>query len=121
MLLRRAAALFVLLTTFHLSVAAGDLACADHGSDAAASAMAMDMGGAHDVHAPAAEEAAPPCEVPVQQHCCEAVAGCGVAGILSATERETPRVRLVAQRIGEPTHHAPASFAPAPEPPPPKA
>ncbi len=123
MILRRVAALFVLLTTFHFSVVAGDLACADHGASAAASshAMPMDMGASHDVHAAAAESAEPPCEVPAQQHCCEAVAGCSITGVASSPERPAGQQLADARAVRHPASRALSSLAVAPEPPPPKA
>ncbi|MFL5608618.1 MAG: hypothetical protein ACJ8AD_19335 [Gemmatimonadaceae bacterium] len=135
--------LFALLTSaamLHLSVA-GNAACApgdlqEHhamtpGSETVAE-RAMRTDG-HVMPAPEANEPAtlsagrvgkadlPPCETPVQQHCCDAVVGCGVIGAVTSHQHLlAPRV-LSAPRIEEALHDAPASFVPAPEPPPPKA
>ncbi len=63
----------------------------------------------------------PPCEIPTQQHCCGALVGCSVSvAIANATQAVGSSVSPAA-RILVALHDAPASFAPAPEPPPPKA
>lgn len=136
MILRRLFALFTSVTMLHLSVVAGDAACAAHGAaghdmnaaamhgTAAASSMsdhAMPMEASPAAERGAAASGAPPCEVPAQQHCCEALVGCSVASaVTSAVQSLTPAISPAA-RIRVAMHDAPASFAPAPEPPPPKA
>lgn len=132
MRLRRILALLTSVTMLHLSVVAGDAACASHGTNGdhgavSAHAMPMDghampMAGATEHHdAVMATSDAPPCETPVQEHCCDAVVGCGGAGLLAAAEHPFAVTAPRAPRIREALHDAPASFASAPEPPPPKA
>jgi hypothetical protein len=77
---------------------------------------------AHVVSAAAvASSDIPPCETPAQQHCCEAVAGCGVVGAVAGEAFVLASAVRPAARIREAMDDAPASRAPAPEPPPPKA
>ena len=136
--------LFALMTSaamLHLTVVAGDAACATHGVDVhqgasskaapvVAHAMPMDgrvMSAATGApastasDAPAAKAATPPCEVPTQQACCEALVGCSLdSAVTGAYEGFVASVSASA-RILVDRHDAPASFASAPEPPPPKA
>jgi hypothetical protein len=139
--LRRVFALLTSVTMLHLSVLSGDAVCLTHGAEghhASTSRVgttaehAMEMHG-HVMPLPEAAEApvvsgarvataaVPPCEIPAQQHCCEALVGCSVAGAVTS-EREVLAAGLVSEPgISEAAHDAPASFASAPEPPPPKA
>ena len=140
MTLRRLLALLTSATMLHLSVVAGDSACATHGAGGhhAASAVvgestdhaaAMDghvmptvaVASVPKVNATPAATSAPPCEVPTQQHCCEAQVGCSVTGAVVSAHQVLASAVPSAPRIREALHDAPASFAPAPEPPPPKA
>jgi hypothetical protein len=134
MMLRRLAALVTAITLFHGSVAAGASVCpppAAGGHAAAASghdAAPMSdhvMAMSHDVRADVGSSTAridtPPCEMPLQHHCCDLVAGCGSAVVAAAARRDLASDPPVASRIRESLHDVPASFAPAPEPPPPKA
>lgn len=136
MILRRLFALLTSVTMFHLSVVAGDAACAAHGAaghDMNAAAMhgtpaaasmsddAMPMEASPTAERGAVKSGAPPCEVPAQQHCCEALVGCSVASaVTSAVQSLAPAISPAA-RIPAAVNDAPASFASAPEPPPPKA
>lgn len=134
MTLRRLAGLVTAVTLFHGSVAAGGSVCpsaglgghavAASGHDAARvteHAMAMSRDARPDMGSPAARSDAPPCEMPVQHPCCEVIAGCGIAVATAAAHHDPASDPRAAARIGESLHDAPASFAPAPEPPPPKA
>jgi hypothetical protein len=136
--------LFALLTSaamLHLTVVAGDAACATHESDAAPGASASDaaapshemsMGG-HVMSSPAAapgstvsdgpaaKSGTPPCEIPTQQHCCDALVGCSVDGVVTHAHDGLGTNEPSSARILVALHDAPASFASAPEPPPPKA
>ena len=125
----------------HLAVVTGDAACApdrasghpaamddatpmaDHATPMAGHVMTTaDAATAPVVSAVSATATdAPPCEAPVQRHCCEAIAGCGLASAVTGAEQALAPADLGAARIRETLHDAPASFAPAPEPPPPKA
>jgi hypothetical protein len=136
---RRLFALLTSVTMLHLSVVAGDPACVTHranGHHAVSSsgamaehAMPMDghvmpmaaATGAHLSAAPVAESDTSPCEIPAQQHCCEALIGCRVATAVTSAHQALAATVLPAERIRVALHDAPASFAPAPEPPPPKA
>ena len=62
-----------------------------------------------------------PCEIPAQHNCCEALAGCTVAGAITSALQIVAATALPTTRVREALHDAPASFAQAPEPPPPKA
>ena len=139
---RRLFALLTSVTMLHLTVAAGDAVCATHGVDghhgassqaaAAAAAHAMPMDGrvmpasagapASTVSdAPAANAATPPCDVPTQQHCCEALVGCSVDSAVTGAHEGFAFSVSASARILVARHDAPASFASPPEPPPPKA
>lgn len=136
--------LFALLTSvtmLRLSVAAGDAACATHGvnghraargSAAHPTEHATAMHGhmmpmAHDAEAsvssavPIAKSGALPCEVPTQQRCCEALVGCSVDSAVSGAREVLAAVVTPAARIRVAPDDVPTSFAPAPEPPPPRA
>lgn len=132
-MMHRLVALLSAVALIHLSVASGDVACATHGAAARAGAtgahgMAM---GAHEPEAahaaPAAAHAseraaadAPPCDTPVQPDCCTMHVGCSVSTVL-ASAREAELSRSVATaRVVPSRHDRPASFAAAPEPPPPR-
>jgi hypothetical protein len=131
MRIRRVLALLTSVTTLHLSVASGDSACATHetnGDHGATSAHAMPMD-AHAMPMPsatvshasiAATSDVPPCDVPVQLHCCDAVAGCGATSLVAGGEYAVASATIFTASIREWIHDAPASFASAPEPPPPK-
>jgi hypothetical protein len=141
MKLRHPLALLTSIAMLHLSVVGGDAACLTHGapehhaarsSGGALADGAMEMDGhvmpmAEAAEAPVVSAAGvaradvPPCEAPSQQHCCEALVGCGVAGAVAGEQQMLASGVLPATRIHEALHDAPASFAPAPEPPPPKA
>jgi hypothetical protein len=134
---RRLAALLTAAAMLHVSAAAGHAACVhgtnghhaptSHGDAVAGSAMEAE-GHAMAMH-PAAEAAvgpqavqaeAPLCETPAQQHCCDAVVGCGIGGAI-AGDRAILMARVLATtRIADSLDDAPASFAPALDPPPPK-
>jgi hypothetical protein len=132
MRLRRFFALLTSITLLHLSVVSGDAACATHGTNGETSMMSgheMPTDG-HPMPMPAATQAggaavvtsdAPPCETPVALHCCDAVAGCGPTGIIARSLNAVALERPLAARISRLLDDAPASFASAPEPPPPKA
>jgi hypothetical protein len=130
--LRRLAALVTSITLFHASVAAGGSACPPVGGHTVATSahdassmtdhvMAMAPDAASDLGSHAAQADTPPCETPTRQHCCEAVAGCGIAVITADPGHDFASDPLVVTRIRESLHDVPTSFAPAPEPPPPKA
>jgi len=144
MMRRRLVALFTSVTMLHLAVASGESACASPAMTQHHAAMASSAGSETDVSmsghvmplAAAAGSASadhgtsvaivdtadvPPCEIPTQQHCCGALVGCSVSiAITNATQVIASTVSPAA-RIRVALHDAPASFAPAPEPPPPKA
>ena len=116
---RRLFALLTSVTMLHLRVVAGDTACATHGIDGhhgassqAVPAHAMPMGG---------KAGTPPCDLPTQQHCCEALVGCGVDSAVTVAHEGFVAGASASGRILIVPHAAPASFASAPEPPPPKA
>jgi hypothetical protein len=141
MRLRRHFALLTSIALLHLSVVGGDAVCLTHGAEghhAAKSSAgtvaehAMEIDGhvmpmAEATEAPAVSSArvakadAPPCEIPAQQHCCQSLVGCSVAGAVTSERQALATGVLSAPRIREAVHDAPASFASAPEPPPPKA
>jgi hypothetical protein len=141
MKLRRPFALLTSIAMLHLSVVGGDAACLTQGAEGhhaakasggtiAQPAMEMDghlmpMAGASDAPVVSVARGAtadvPPCEIPAQQHCCEALMGCSVAGAINSDRQPLASNVLSAPRISEAPHDAPASFASAPEPPPPKA
>jgi hypothetical protein len=141
MILRRLIALLTSVTMLQLSVVAGDSACATseanghHAARTSGGAVAehvMPMGGhevprIEQVDTPAASTPSvvgshtPPCETPVQRHCCDAVAGCGTIGVATSAGQSLCPTALAAACTHETLHDAPASFASAPEPPPPKA
>jgi hypothetical protein len=137
---RRLFALLTSVTMLHLSVVAGDPACATHranGHHAASSngmAMAehampvdghvMPMAAATEEQpsaAPVSDSDTSPCEIPAQRHCCEALIGCSVATAVTSAHQALATIVLPVERIRVALHDAPASFASAPEPPPPKA
>jgi hypothetical protein len=137
---RRFVALLLSLTMLHLSVVAGDAACATHDAgaqhasraDHAARGEQVVLAHGHvmipDVGHQAAMSTArdpgsrmPPCDVPAQQHCCDALVGCSVASaVASAPQSPAPRTSRSA-RVGVALDDEPTSLAAAPEPPPPKA
>jgi hypothetical protein len=133
-MIRRLVALLTTVATLHLSVAAGDAACAPHatsghatgGAAAVQSAMPVDghvMPAAVAPAIPAAYAAGSditPCETPAPQHCCEALSGCGPTSVVESHRPASPCAEPAAVRIRGALHDALASFAPAPEPPPPK-
>jgi hypothetical protein len=140
---RRLFALFTSVTMLHLTVVSGDAACATHGAtghhtaktggeEMAGHAMPMDgnampMARALEAStisaAPVAKSDATPCEVPTQQHCCDALVagGCSVDSAVTSSHQTLATAVSPATRIRVAVDDAPASFAPAPEPPPPKA
>src|SRR2546423_15406401 len=99
MKLRRLFALLSSIAMLHLSVVGGDAVCLTHGANdhhaaksngrtTAEHTMAMDghaipMAEAAEAPVESAARVAtasvPPCEIPAQQHCCEALVGCSVA------------------------------------------
>jgi hypothetical protein len=136
MRLRRFLGLLTSAAMLHLSAAAGEAACPPHAADghqpatSRASApsehvMGMDRHAMPAADVPVMDAArgaqvnVPPCEVPAVQHCCDALVGCGSAGVAGERQRLASGVRA-AGRIHDAPGDAPASFAPAPEPPPPK-
>jgi hypothetical protein len=141
MTLRRLFALLTSVTMLHLTVVSGDPACATHGAGEhhagqASGAGAMPGAMPMDGHAmPMAEVAgatvtsaatvatlgAHPCEIPAQQHCCEALVGCSVDSAAAGEPLVLVAGLSPATRISAAPDDLPASFAPAPEPPPPKA
>jgi hypothetical protein len=138
MRLRRLFALLTSAAMLHLTVVAGDAACATHGAnamkagDAAARGRGMPMSahvmsattdesGATVGEGSAARSGTPPCEVPTQPHCCDALVGCSVASAVTDAHEAVVATASSSARILAARHDAPASFAPAPEPPPPKA
>jgi hypothetical protein len=137
---RRLFALLTSVTMLHLSVVAGDAACVMHRanghhalspSGVAIAEHAMPTDGHVMPVAAATEEersAAPvadsdtsPCEIPAQQRCCGALIGCSVATAVTSAHEALATIVLPAARVRVALHDAPASFASAPEPPPPKA
>jgi hypothetical protein len=141
MRLRRLVALLTAATMLHLSAVAGDRGCGTHAASVHQAAKAdgtvtaehtmpmtghtMPAGVRSDAPAPSTASIvgshAPLCEIPLQQHCCEAVAGCGAIGVVTSADRVPSVTVAAAARIREALNDAPPSFAPAPEPPPPKA
>jgi hypothetical protein len=139
MKLRRLSALLTSAAMLHLWVATGDAACVQHGTQrhhatpsnpASVAEHATGMDGhvmttevsdapAFAVHVAKAD--LPPCDAPAQQHCCDTVVGCSVSGVVTSERQLLASTVLSASHIQEARHDAPASFAPAPEPPPPKA
>jgi hypothetical protein len=136
--------LFALLTSaamLHLTMVAGDDACATHGVGASAQATASDataprhempmagegMSAAPSAgrstlsEGPAANSATPPCEVPTQQHCCAALVGCSVDSAVTHAHESFGATASSSAGIAAGRDDAPTSFASAPEPPPPKA
>lgn len=121
----------------HLTVVAGDAACVTHRADGhhaakAGAAHAMSVSGhsmqmTEDASAsvlsasPGAKSGAPPCEVPTQPRCCQALVGCSVDGAVSSARVVLATTVSPAARICVAPDDVPASFAPAPELPPPKA
>jgi hypothetical protein len=131
---RRLLALLTSAAMLHLSVVAGDAACATHGTGghhttAARPTSMHDHEMATVDHAgdsvpsatAAAKPGAPPCEVPSQQHCCDAQAGCSVDSAAASGPTALVAAIVPAGRVHAAPDDAPASFASAPEPPPPKA
>jgi hypothetical protein len=131
---RRLLALLTSVAMLHLSVVAGDAACATHGGATHHGATAgMEttshlMRTADHVERSAvssddftATRTLPPCEIPTQAHCCDALAGCGISGALAQVGDGADAAITAAVRMRVAPDDAPASFAPAPEPPPPKA
>jgi hypothetical protein len=137
---RRLVALLTSLAMLHLAVVSGDAACATHGAHdhpagragsarATGHAMpmnehAMPMGEGVDARVQSAAVAASdahPCEIPSQQRCCEAMVGCSVDSAAGAGPHVLVAGLSPATRIRVGRDDVPASFASAPEPPPPKA
>ncbi|MCY7378398.1 MAG: hypothetical protein LH467_03550 [Gemmatimonadaceae bacterium] len=147
-MIRRLVALLSSVTMLHLSVVSGESACASpamtqHQTALASSAgernavvpmsaHAMPMtaadGATHMMHSVSAgavgtagSAGVPPCEIPTQQHCCGALVGCSVSVAITDATQVIGSTVSPTTRICVALHDAPASFAPAPEPPPPKA
>ncbi|MEO8622253.1 MAG: hypothetical protein ABI625_14380 [bacterium] len=132
MIRRRVIALLMSVTLLHLSVVAGDAACATHGAAGEMSAPSthdMPMGGhampaagaAYSLGSAAVTSPPAPCETPVATHCCDAVAGCGPVSVAARSHSTVALAKPLGARIHASRHDAPASFASSPEPPPPKA
>ena len=145
MIRRRLIAILSSLTMLHLSVVSGESACASpamvqHHAAMTSSADASESerlmsGHAMPMEAVEGAESAthggsagttgsagvPPCEIPTPQHCCGALVGCSVSIAITDATQVIASTVLPAARIRVALHDAPASFAPAPEPPPPKA
>ena len=139
MKLRRLLALVTSITLIHPSVVTGESACAWHAADGRGASAESGHGvaghamAAHHRATPSAEGRqspapgvgsvatpdAAPCETPAP-HCCGALEGCsGSAAVTSGRPALAAGVPAAA-RLHEALHAAPASFASAPEPPPPK-
>lgn len=143
-MIRRLVALLTSVTMLHLAVASGESACASPAMTQHHAAMASSAGGKTDAslsgHAmPMASSTGaasadhgssittagtadvPPCEIPTQQHCCGALVGCTTSIAIANATQVIGSTVSPAARIRVALHDAPASFASAPEPPPPKA
>jgi hypothetical protein len=137
---RRLVALLTSATMLHLSAVAGDAACATHasGHHGPTTSAAQPTAHATSMHrhampmtervaasvssaVPIAKSGAPPCEVPTQQHCCEALVGCNVDSAAATGPEVLAAAVIPVTQAHVAPDDAPASFAPAPEPPPPKA
>ena len=138
---RRLFALLTSIAMLHLSVVAGDAACLTQGAErhhtatssgATIAEVAMELDGhvmpMADARGAAVENGTrvaradvPPCELPTQPHCCEAVVGCSAPSAVTS-ERQLLVSRVAAAgQVGGAVDDAPSSFASSPEPPPPKA
>ncbi|MEP6990816.1 MAG: hypothetical protein ABJA80_07810 [bacterium] len=134
-MLRRLTAALMSLAMLHLSVTAALGVCGGHGAMPAPDHASMHLvpaahgasahhGGA--MHAAAMTRAAMmdastlPCNTPAVPRCCEAVAGCSLAWTLEANVQQIAS-RPDGARVDVVPGTTSSSFAPAPEPPPPKA
>jgi hypothetical protein len=140
-IVRQLVALLTSVTMLHLSVVAGDAACATHGTDghpmtgthdARTGGHSMPMQGHLMTAQPittgalaatgqASQPDTAPCAIPAQQDCCRAQLGCRAASAVASTRQQLASTPACSTRIDEALGDAPASFASAPEPPPPKA
>ena len=121
-------ALLTMFTLLHLSVAAGDVACATPSAESVGSAAQGMTHAEHGVSAAAAEsgagtiDVAPhPCSAATHPPCCEAMVDCVTFGALAASSVDVVSMPDPVARIGAALVKAPPSFVPVPEPPPPKA
>ena len=130
--LRRLLALLTMVTLFHLSVATGNAACAPHSATPTASLHESSAQG-HSGHRmggavvgnpgdAASDYSTPePCDTASLAQCCEAMVQCVMFGLLTSESMVAVVAPEPAARISAALVDAPASFAPAPESPPPKA
>lgn len=134
---RRLLALLTSAAMLHLSVVAGDAACATHGAGGhhAAEATVASPMSMHDHEMatvdrasgsvssviPVARFGAPPCEIPTQPQCCEAMVGCNMDSAAVEGPQMLRAAVVPAMQLWVAADDLHASFAPAPEPPPPKA
>ena len=130
--MRAFVALLTTLSTLHLALVGGDLACASH--ETAGRAMpgmvmattsqdahsAEAMGSPRAAHAHASAEPTKECATPSQARCCEAMTSCSVSTNLSVVERPLPETIPAAATPSLPSAVL-ESVLMAPEPPPPKA
>jgi hypothetical protein len=130
---RRSGGLLGSFLVLHLSLLAGDSACGSHAAAseappvAEAPATASGAHAAHHQHDGAVatqtdrshEDGEEPCKTPSRERCCEAMASCVVQIAFSDAAERTASPRNDSALRG--TETAPASSAPSPETPPPKA
>jgi hypothetical protein len=127
-MMRRVAALFTGLFMLHLTVAADDSACAEHGpvhaSHRNSASPVAHVHASHGSHpADGHQHQAPDkknCDIPVTSRCCEALASC--APNLSASQgTDRSAARESRQSMFAAVRDIPLSVITSPEPPPPKA
>jgi hypothetical protein len=120
---RRVAGIAVALLMMHLTFVGADFACAQHGTTSAVGhehAMAHHQAHAIAVHVEDAGSGQPPCEIPSQPQCCQALTSCTIAAALDGDSRSTS-VPFAHVGIASALMRAPLSRIVAPDPPPPKA
>jgi uncharacterized protein involved in copper resistance len=119
MIVRRIAALLVMLLMAHLDIARAYAACAREDTHRAAdhAQMSHDHASMTDTSAPPAQDSSP---VSSQAECCRAMASCVTS--LGLNDGTTPNDLFIARSvITASVMGAPASLIFAPEPPPPRA
>ena len=97
--MRRLFAMLTTLSMLHLSLVAGDLACATHHADGAPMEGMVSAEGLHGdasmnsamtasaSHGHDAAQPAPKCSTPVRPDCCEATTSCSVVTTVASVER----------------------------------
>ena len=115
MILRRALALILAGSLFHLSASRADAACAEHGERGAGMPQASGHAGEHHPGDAASDEE---CDTPTLPACCQMLASCSTIHIAADAVRQP--VMQAHVNVAAAVQRAPESRVATPDPPPPK-